>query len=182
MCLATCLRFRRIWRAEQVSDGAHALSPTDFATLNALVNSVYEMYGMEICVVTVDDVESCRDGHGLHGFATKLFNKWSIGDKKTGNGMLLLWVKDQRTVEIVTGEGQHMGAHRGQLNKKGLCRVLPDRWCRNELSRWYIPYFKAGQFGTGLMRAVQRVVEQVCSLRRAVSPPFLRSRFSAVSP
>ena len=61
-------------------------------------------YGVEMTVVTLEDITG-PNGHGnnVHQFATDVFNKWGLGDPEVGNGLLVMLVKNQRRLEVVTG-------------------------------------------------------------------------------
>jgi hypothetical protein len=142
-----------------VSDGAHALNPQSVATLNGVANTLYALYGCEMTVVTLDDV-SGRAGRDLHGFATQLFNHWGLGDPAVGNGLLVLLVKKQRAVEIVTGEAHGQGHGPGM--GRGMLQVLPAQWLSNTVDRCMVPSFRQGDFGEGLVRGVERAAEQIC--------------------
>ena len=119
-----------------VSDGAKVLSPKHFGMLNGLANTVYALYGVEMTVVTLDDVTG---GRNLHDFATSLFNRWGLGDPEVGNGLLVMFVKNKRALEVVTGE-------RGN-SKMGMRNVLSAKFTADVVKESMAPHFRQAQFG-----------------------------------
>ena len=78
-------------------------------------------------------------------FATSLFNYWGIGDAETDNGVLLLFVEDQRALEFETGYGAEA--------------ILTDAHCAKIFNQAIVPYFKAGDYEGGLCSGIAEIVE-----------------------
>lgn len=76
-------------------------------------------------------------------FAQKLFSAWGVGKKKTDNGLVILFVEDQRSIRFQTGYG--------------LEGDLPDAICKRIQTRKMIPFFKNGDLDNGMISGVKSV-------------------------
>lgn len=124
--------------AGYVSDPDGIISPADEATLNALITALEDSATAQIAVVLVQSIgqEDPKD------FATRLFARWGIGQAGADNGLLIFSVMDQRRTEFETGYG--------------LEGVLPDAICYRIGMQELVPYFRAGDYGQGLIAVVRR--------------------------
>ncbi len=80
-------------------------------------------------------------------FAGQLFNKWKIGHAGRDDGLLVLFIMDQRRVEFETGYGTET--------------VLTDYGCVQLQQESMIPFFRSGEYSQGLLsgaQAIQRVL------------------------
>lgn len=77
-------------------------------------------------------------------FATELFNTWHIGDKERDNGLLILFVMDQRRIEFETGYG--------------LETILTDAKCYSIQQRFMVPRFKQAYYGQGIVDGVNEIL------------------------
>jgi uncharacterized protein len=69
-----------------------------------LANYAYEIYtnnGPQIQVLTVPDLQ----GYAIEDFSIAIAEKWQLGTKKAGNGILVLISKNDRKMRIEVGEG-----------------------------------------------------------------------------
>lgn len=96
--------------------------------------------GVQVAVVAVSDIESPSDAFD---FAQALFERWRIGDRARDDGLLVLLVRDQRTVRMHTGYG--------------LEGLLPDLLCHSIQEQFMKPAFKAGHYGEGLLLGLTEV-------------------------
>lgn len=71
------------------------------AQLDSLGAEVKAQTGAELAVVVVGTVE----GANHRDFATRLFNRWGIGQRGKDNGLLVFAALDDRAAEIVLGNG-----------------------------------------------------------------------------
>ena len=126
-----------------VSDNAHMISDPAEARINQMIDAIEAEQGVEIAVVTVDDVDTATP----KDFATALFNHWGIGKADKNNGLLVLMVKGQRRLEMETGYGTEA--------------VLTDGWLKSMQMSHMIPAFKAGRFGDGLEKGVQACIARL---------------------
>lgn len=78
-----------------------SLPASTVAELNRLGDDVKARTGAELAVVVVGST----DGAGHRDFATRLFNRWGIGERGKDNGLLVFAALDDRAAEIVLGNG-----------------------------------------------------------------------------
>ncbi|MDL2290320.1 TPM domain-containing protein [Paludibacteraceae bacterium OttesenSCG-928-F17] len=121
-----------------VSNPDRILSSQTVSQLNQIINSLENDTKAEIAVVAVnsigvDDVKS---------FAVRLFEKWGVGKAKADNGLLILFVLDQRTIVFETGYG--------------LEGVLPDAIASRIINQTILPEFRKGNYDAGIIAGVQR--------------------------
>lgn len=76
-------------------------------------------------------------------FATDLFEQWGVGTRGRDDGVLVLFVNDQRRVEIETGDGTET--------------VLSDVQCKNIIEGYMIPSFREGNYSEGLLAGVREI-------------------------
>ena len=107
--------------------------------INIYLDSLEHQTGAEVTVVAVNSIGM----EEIKPFATSLFAKWKIGKTKKDNGLLVLFVLDQKKVTFETGYG--------------LEGVLPDAICKRIQYKTMIPEFKNGNYDAGLLAGVQRI-------------------------
>jgi uncharacterized protein len=107
--------------------------------LNVMIDSLRSQTGAEVAVVAINSIGL----EEIKPFATSLFKEWKIGKEKQDNGLLLLFVLDQRKVTFETGYG--------------LEGVLPDAICKRIQIQNMIPEFKNGNYDAGMLAGVRRV-------------------------
>lgn len=125
-----------------VMDMADLLTPDSETQLNQMITALEEGNGAEIAVVTVPDT---KPSASPKAFATELFNTWGIGKKGEDNGILFLVSKNERRTEIETGYG--------------LESILPDAKVSSILRTQVTPSFKQGNFGTGIVKGTQTIIQ-----------------------
>jgi uncharacterized protein len=125
-----------------VTDQANILDSASVASLDAIAEGLHTLRGIELAVVTVEDVQGTPKA-----FATSLFNKWGIGSAQTNNGVLVLLVMGQRRLEVETGTG--------------IEAALPAQWLADMQARDMVPKFKLKQFGPGLVAGVQAIADHL---------------------
>lgn len=123
-----------------VTDPSGYLIPSTKEEINAKCQSLKDKKGYEISVVVLKSI-SFNDPHE---FGVELFNYWGIGNKERNDGLLILMVMDERRVEFITGYG--------------LEEILPDALCYEIQQEEMVPYFKADDYNTGLLKGVETVI------------------------
>lgn len=119
------------------------LSQNAVYEINAKADSLVKANVATIVVAAVNSI-----GYEVPDeFANKLYDKWGIGIGKTGNGVLLLMVKDQRKVVIRTGYGSE-GA-------------LTDYESKRIIEETILPYFRQGDFDGGMIAGTERIISEV---------------------
>lgn len=125
-----------------VTDQANVLAADIEAKLDAIAEALHGRNGIELAVVTVDDVAGTPKQ-----FATSLFNRWGIGSAQTNNGVLVLLVMKKRRLEVETG--------------RGIEAALPAAWLADMQAREMVPQFKAKRFDRGLVAGVQAIADHL---------------------
>lgn len=126
-----------------VSNPDGILKQETVSQINILLDSIASQNGTEVAVVAVNSIGS----EEINSFATALFKTWGIGSAQNNNGLLVLFVLDQRKVKFETGYG--------------LEGVLPDAICKRIQVQTMIPEFKNGNYDAGILAGVERIVATV---------------------
>lgn len=111
--------------------------------INQELATLQSQNGTEVAVVLVNSIGYSE----IKSFATELFRKWGIGDKYNNNGLLILFVMDQRKVTFESGYG--------------LEGILPDAICGRIQKNEMIPEFKNENYDAGIINGVKAVVSTV---------------------
>lgn len=148
-----------------VSNPDGILGAGTVAALNATLAQLERDTGAQVAVVAIDDT----DPHDIFSFAQALFEHWGIGDKDRDDGLLVLLVRDQRTIRLHTGYG--------------LEGTLPDAVCKRIQEDFMVPEFKRGDYDAGLVAGVAQVKQlltQPAYAEQFVSAPSSADREAAV--
>jgi len=122
-----------------VSDPGHILSDSARNTIDATLASLEQQTGIETAVVMLPSIGDADP----FDFSHRLFRHWGLGKKDSDNGLIILFVEDQRHVRFTTGYG--------------LEGVLPDAACKRIQTMYMIPAFKKGDWDTGMVLGTQAV-------------------------
>lgn len=125
----------------RVVDDAKLLSAQTKAQLSAQFAAHEAAGGNQVVVVTVPDLQ----GYGIEEFGYQLGRHWNIGQKEANNGVLLIVAKAERKVRIEVGYG--------------LEGDLTDAISADIIHRQILPAFKKGQFGGGITRGSNAIIE-----------------------
>ncbi|MBE9600784.1 YgcG family protein [Pedobacter sp. MC2016-24] len=123
-----------------VSNADDIIDEQTVLKLNLLLKPLDQRDKAQVAVVLLNSI-----GNQLpKDFATALLRKWGVGNRKKNNGLLVLIVKDQRRIEFEIGYG--------------LEGVLPDMTCKRIQEGLMVPYFKKGDYNTGVVKGLELVV------------------------
>lgn len=126
-----------------VTDLTGTLRPQTIQQLNTIIDTLEAETTAEMAVVVINSLE----GREIEEFAHDLFQRWGIGKKGKDNGVLVLWSTGDRRIRIEVGYG--------------LEAILPDGKCGAILDSYVIPYFRTGDFDSGLLWGVQTIAAVV---------------------
>jgi uncharacterized membrane protein YgcG len=130
-----------------VNDFAGVLQPMDSQMLKDKLGNLEKQTGIEGVVVTIRSVSDYPTGDtSVDGFATHLFNKWGVGDKKANNGFMVLVSINDRQCRIELGEGY------GQRYNDKMKEIVDQTM---------VPRFKAGEYGRGAYEGTLQVMERL---------------------
>jgi len=124
-----------------VSNPDNLLSPTAVNDINLLLDSLERQTTAQVAVVMLNSVGDAD----VTDFAQSLFVRWKIGTEDKDNGLLILYVQDQRTVRFHTGFG--------------LEGALPDAICKRIQTQTMVPFFKEGNTDAGIIAGVEEVIK-----------------------
>lgn len=100
--------------------------------------------GAQVVVAVVKNTEGYS---GAQEYGNELFEKWQIGDKEKDNGVLMLISLDERDLWIEIGYG--------------LEGALPDGKVGRIRDQYIFPYFKQGDYESGVRNGFNAIVEQI---------------------
>lgn len=115
-------------------------SPAVAQILEAQENC-YRVYEVPIVIVTVDRISDYGGAsQSIESLAARWFDTWGIGSQKRNTGILVILSVDDRKVRI------ELGADWG---------TRFDGYCKRLVDRKMVPEFKEGDYGAGVLAAVQ---------------------------
>ncbi len=122
-----------------VSNPDNLLSSAAVDQINILLDSLEKKTTAQVAVVMLNSIGEAD----VTDFAQSLFERWKIGQADKDNGLLILFVQDQRIVRFHTGFG--------------LEGVLPDAICKRIQTQKMVPFFKEANTDAGMMAGVDEV-------------------------
>ncbi|MBR4147499.1 MAG: TPM domain-containing protein [Bacteroidales bacterium] len=151
LMLTIPLSAQRVWTVKTVpntrleSDLIHVSDPDDILSdsCEQLINTALSAIRDQADVFVVA-LESIGDAD-IDLFANELFNRWGIGDREKDNGVLILLAKEQRELKFETGYGVEDD--------------LPDARCQEIFLHYIVPFFKEGDYQSGLCSGVTQIVD-----------------------
>lgn len=126
-----------------VNDLAGVLDAQTIGDLNGVLADLDAKAKAQVAVLTIKSL----DGADLETYAVKTYKKWGIGDKKTNRGVLLLVAVEDHKARIEVGYG--------------LEGILPDGLTGAIQDKYIIPYFKAGDYSTGISQGALALVSVI---------------------
>lgn len=126
-------------RRQYVSDPARLMSAAARDTVNALLARLEATTGIETAVVVLPSIGEAAP----FDFAQSLFRHWGVGKAESDNGLLILYVGDQRKIRFHTGYG--IEGH------------LTDAMGKRIQSRYMVPAFRRGDVSSGIVAGVGAV-------------------------
>ena len=123
-----------------VSNPDDILTISEVAFLDSIIQEVQDSSKAEIAIIMLQSI-----GNEIpKTFASELFNFWGIGNAETDNGLLILFIMDQRRIEFETRYGTE--------------QILPDAKCYDIQQDYMVPRFKEANYGQGIIDGVQEIV------------------------
>lgn len=126
---------------QYVSDPSHILSGSARDTINAVLGRLEASTGIETAVVMLPSIGE----EDIFNFAHELFRQWGIGKQKSNNGLLILFVADQRKVRFTVGYG--------------LEGTMTDAMSKRIQMQRMVPRFKAGDWDGGMVDGVRAAAQ-----------------------
>ncbi len=126
-----------------VSDPDNLLGADAISQINLKLGALEQQTSAQVAVVMLTSIGTETDVD----FAQNLFQLWGIGKSGNDNGLLILYVQDQRTIRLHTGYG--------------LEGVLPDAICKRIQTQVMVPHFREGNTDAGILAGVDEVIKIV---------------------
>jgi uncharacterized protein len=140
-----------------VSDPSHILNDTTIVRINELLDSLEAKATAQVAVVMLPSIgEADR-----FEFAQRLFEHWKIGQAEKDNGLLILFILDQRNIRFHTGYG--------------LEGILNDARCKQIQQEFMVPSFKEGDYNTGMLLGIKKVFT-LLTTPEAISEIFVEEK------
>jgi uncharacterized protein len=118
--------------------------------LNAYLQTLEQKTTAQVLVLTVQTL----DNQGIEEFALNTKEKWKLGQKGKDNGVLIVVAVKDRKYRIEVGYG--------------LESVLPDSMVGSIGREYFVPYFRAGDYSTGIYAGTVAVIRTIAT-REGVS-------------
>ncbi len=126
-----------------VVDLAGVITPDVESRLNSFLKELDVKTGAQVVVLTVKSL----GGEDIDGFSLRVAELWKLGQKGTDNGLLFTVSIDDRKYRIEVGYG--------------LEGALPDSFVGSVGRKYLVPYFRKGDYSTGLASATLAVIEKI---------------------
>ncbi len=126
---------------QYANDFTNSLNNSELNTLNNALRSFDDSTSNQIVFLMMNSL----DGYSLESFCYETATKNQIGSKKNNNGVLFFVAKDDRKMRIEVGYG--------------LEGALPDALTSSILRNEVRPYFKQGDYYTGISAGLGAIVK-----------------------
>lgn len=127
-----------------VMDSANIIDKNTKSELNSYLENVNQQTGVQIAVFTVESLETVAGTNAtIEEYASDVFEKWGLGQKKEDNGVLLLICLEEKKVRIEVGYG--------------LEGVLTDTKCGLIIRNFIAPDFKKFNYSEGIKTGVNLI-------------------------
>jgi len=140
----------KIQNDSYISDPSNILDEETYNQINNQLTFLEDSVGNQVALVMLPSIGEAVP----KDFAYKLFNLWGIGKSGADNGLLILFVLDQKRVEFETGNG--------------LESVLPDAICKRIITNELIPSFKNKAYGEGLLKGINAISSIILNPKNAI--------------
>ncbi len=130
---------------DYVVDLAGVMSPDVSSRLNALLQELEQKTTAQVLVLTVQSL----DGQSIEEFAFNTKEQWKLGQKGKDNGVLIVVAVKDRKYRIEVGYG--------------LESVLPDSLVGSIGREDFVPYFRQGDYGTGIYTGTIAVIRTIAA-------------------
>lgn len=133
-----------------VNDFANVIPEADEAAMDKSIRELMEVSGDVVVVATVESIAPYANARD---YAVRMFQNQGrgIGQKGKDNGVLVLLALKERRVEIEAGYD--------------LEEFITDGFSGSMSREVMAPYFRKGEYGTGLREGVTRVIQRIAEGR-----------------
>jgi len=134
--------------------------------LNAYLGELEQKTAAQVLILTVQSL----DGQSIEEFAFATKERWKLGRKGKDNGVLIVVAVKDRKYRIEVGYG--------------LESVLPDSLVGSIGREYLVPYFRKGDYGSGIAAAAAAITQTIASSAgvRFTGLPDMRRENRSYSP
>lgn len=152
---------------DYVTDLAGIMRSDVKTQLNASLQELERKTTAQVLVLTIQSL----DGQSIEEFAFTTKEKWKLGQKGKDNGVLIVVAVKDRKYRIEVGYG--------------LESVLPDSLVGTIGREYLAPYFRKGDYNTGILNAVAAITHTIAAhdgVQLTAVPGLRQSRTSPARP
>ena len=113
--------------------------------LDAYLSELERKTTAQVLVLTIQSL----DGEDIEGFSLRTAEKWKLGQKGKDNGLLIVVAVKDKKYRLEVGYG--------------LESVLPDSLVGSIGRDYLVPYFRRGDYSTGIFTATLAVIQTIAS-------------------
>src|SRR5690349_4075607 len=124
-----------------VSNPDNLLSASTVDQINQQLKILEDSSTAQVAVVMLTSIGDAD----VFDFAQQLFRTWGLGQADKDNGLLILYVQDQRIIRFHTGFG--------------IEGILPDITCKQIQTKYMVPLFKEGDIDGGMLAGIDAVTK-----------------------
>jgi uncharacterized protein len=133
-----------------VNDFANVIDAKSAAELDRLIRALEAQTPTRDAIVVVT-IATIEPSDSIEDYAVRLFEKAGIGKKEHDNGLLVLVARDDRQVRIEVGYD--------------LEAFIPDGFAGEVIRRDFLPAFRRGDYGEGLVQGTTRIINRIADKR-----------------
>ena len=115
-----------------ITDYVGVMKSSDVQKLNLVISELKQKTGAELAFLILPSVKPLD----INTYANELMEKWAVGDKKKGNGMIVVVAIKDRTYAIRTGYGLEGDFPDGKVGQMG--------------RDYFVPLFKQKKYSEGV--------------------------------
>jgi uncharacterized protein len=131
-----------------VNDVARVIDPDSAREMDRQIRALQAATKDTVIVATVS---SYAPYGSIEEFATRLFERAGIGQKRLDNGVLIVLAVSERRVRIEVGYG--------------LEEFITDGFSGDTIRQQMLPEFRAGRYGAGLLAGTTHVIQRIAEKR-----------------
>ena len=128
-----------------VIDRAGVVDAETEARINAWLLELETKTKAQLKVLTVETTE----GRDIYEFGKETFNRWRLGQADKDNGALVVIAVKDRKWRILPGEG--------------IEDTLPDAFCDQVATDFFLPNFRRGDFGKGILDGTAVLAQKIAA-------------------
>lgn len=127
----------------QVTDYTSTLTSSEISSLENYLSKFEKEKGSQVAVLVISTTEP----EEIEAYGIRLAEKWKIGRKNVGDGVILIVAKDDRKLRIEVGYG--------------LEGAIPDIYAKRIIENIILPTFRQGNFYEGIKHGVNAIVSLI---------------------